>query len=684
MNSVKTSLPSTLVIAIALMAMVLAYADAQSSVTEPAPVVDDHEAPLSRTPRASRAEAEITRTNLGGRMEAVLGDTFGGVWFEPETAQMHVGVTSSSSRRLAETVAARAGLSELVTEVPVASTWAQLDAAQARWDRRLYDLLSGGEAVTALLPDRNAVSIELGSSVPDSRRATLERAAEHDNVEILIGVAPRSNLGSIPTAQCKAFKKEQAFCDDTIVGGVTIKGPEVKYAKPSLEEEEAEEEDDLEFPEGELEIIEEEEGGGKKIRSTCTAGPAVRPTDHKDKDEATGTYILTAGHCLDGNRNGGGVNASWAAWDKAGTEREIGKATAYITKKTDIGLIKVNANYWAKPNNYIPLVPTIAPWSGAEVASFPVVDQREPMLKAKTCMSGQTSGIKCNGEVITTDLTGSIRGVVIENLVEVKGILPQGGDSGGPVFAQAEYEQTPKKGYVEGVIVGFNKKSNNLVFHSMKVALEKLKDHGHSHELLTTSNRIRHEKVKAGAYPATLDGTAFLEEFTTEAGAIQCTGSTYHAILAEASSTLSVSPHYTNCTGPFGINVTIHVEGCSYVFHVAETVSTDNYLGNVDVSCPAGKSIKVTVATCQFEVKSQSELKTVDLVNDTGAEPAKDVTVRPTVEGIAYIVTVDGFLCPFKGVGEKIDGKHTSTGNTTITGQNPSEPAEEIDIEIAE
>jgi hypothetical protein len=41
------------------------------------------------------------------------------------------------------------------------------------------------------------------------------------------------------------------------------------------------------------------------------------------------------------------------------------------------------------------------------------------------------------------------------------------------------------------------------------------------------------------------------------------------------------------------------MEECAYALHVAEMVSADNYHAYTDISCPAGKSIKIVGATCK-------------------------------------------------------------------------------------
>src|SRR3954471_24580500 len=82
-----------------------------------------------RSSQASDVELGVSRPGIVSKLEAGLGDAFGGVWFDQFTAQLHVGVTSPVSREKAEGIATRADMAANVSENPVRSTWAQLEAA---------------------------------------------------------------------------------------------------------------------------------------------------------------------------------------------------------------------------------------------------------------------------------------------------------------------------------------------------------------------------------------------------------------------------------------------------------------------------------------------------------------------------------------------------------------------------
>ena len=158
----------------------------------------------------------------------------------------------------------------------------------------------------------------------------------------------------------------------------------------------------------------------------------------------------------------------------------------------------------------------------------------------------------------------------------------------------------------------------------------------------------------ASAYPATGTGSnkAGSETFTTEAGTVQC-DSHFEGTLTEASSTLTITPKYSECTAFGFLNATVETEGCTYVFHATEQVSAGVYNSHVDVVCPEGKSIKIVAATCKAEVKSQNGLTTAKSTNS-----GSSVTVQPNVTNIAMTVTQDGFGCPFSGTGAKTGSYH--------------------------
>jgi hypothetical protein len=169
----------------------------------------------------------------------------------------------------------------------------------------------------------------------------------------------------------------------------------------------------------------------------------------------------------------------------------------------------------------------------------------------------------------------------------------------------------------------------------------------------------------ASAYPATGTGQASLGDktFTTEAGTIQCDNHG-QSPLAAASSTITITPIYTNCKAFGFLNPTINMESCNYVSHATEKVSAGVYKHHVDISCAVGKSIKITAGTCKLELKPQNGLTTIQTTNLAGGT----VTVQPNITGIAINVTQDGFGCPFSGTGAKTASYHGDSVTSRVGG----------------
>lgn len=103
-------------------------------------------------------------------------------------------------------------------------------------------------------------------------------------------------------------------------------------------------------------------------------------------------------------------------------------------------------------------------------------------------------------------------------------------------------------------------------------------------------------------------------------------------------------------------------EECRYLYHI--TTWSLGYKGTVDVTCPAGQSIKISGGTCKAEIKSQSGLGAVDFGGNS-----EGVLLQDTVKGVAYTVTQDSFGCPLTGTGAKTGGEFVSEAPTVLAGK---------------
>jgi hypothetical protein len=653
MESIGVRRARAFVVLVGLAVAVAGYFAAQSSVAAPAA----RSVLAGRSPQAPELEGRLAQTGLVNQLEAALGSAYGGVWLEPATAQLHVGVITPQGRRAAEAAALDVGMAADVVATPVRSSWADLGAAQERWMQRLRAQLEAEAFSSSLSARENTVVLELGSAVSSAERVALEKEAAGAAVDVAVEVLATPSVGFTSWGRCAKFVSFKAYCDPTLVSGASIDN--------------------------------EAENAGK---GDCTAGPLVIKKKRATKAAATETFLLTAGHCIVGE---GAVGKKWYAFEKQGApagRKEIGKALVSLPGEQeagyDVGMIQVEPPNWAKAKNQVPVVPTIAPWSeGAESEPFPTIKETPPVETAESCYSGQRSGIRC-GEIIKTKKIVESENEFGERyeakeISEIKLTAKGGqGDSGSPAFSKTEYEKS--EGFIEGIITGGAAAESEFAYsQTFSFALQGLEGKtGVEYELLRQANEKRHGKLKAGKYPVTIHGTGTSDKFSSEAGSVECKSDPFHAVVSEESSTVTITPEYKECKASFlEASATINMEGCTYVLHVNEKVSTDNYRAESDISCPGGKSIKFTAGTCSWEVKAQTGRETVDLVDDTEASP-KDITIRPTLTGIAYTVTKDGLLCPFGGTGEKTNGEYTSGGSTTLTGQSTTNPEEKIAIEI--
>lgn len=621
MKSIKVGGIQLAIAAIGLIVAALAYADAQSSLAGQASLRSSHGASVEST-RVGDVEDAIARTNVAAQMEDALGADFGGVWFEPSTAQLHVGVTSPASRRNAEAVAVRTGLSSVIAKTPVSSTWPQLAAAQERWGRRLADLFQHGLVKTWISAQDNAVGVELASTVPLATRAKLEREASADKVEVEISVASDRTLMGESQARCAKFVSGKGYCDPTVVGGVSIKS-----------------------------------AGG----TTCTAGPAVKRKEPSKILWVTDTYILTAGHCL----QGGTASEEWTTWNKGGTQSKLGNAVEYKHGDKDVGLISVAKPTWAT-EEFIPVVPRVAEWNtAAESEPLAVVGETEPVENAKVCVSGHVTGFKC-GKVAAKSVNVKFEGTAVTTteLVEVTGVTTQKGDSGSPWMAGEEVEV----GLALGTHVGIT--GSNPLFQTLANSFAALST---KVELVTEVNEERHPfKFEADSSPVVLTGKrtgAAKHVLTTDAATISCNEVSFSKELTSMPvGSFEVEPKFSECTAPMGKNVTVDVNGCGLKF-LPFALEGENYEGKVSLICPINKRMEFTVLEhCNIVFGTQIEGGTVTYTN-VGSGATREIKVDFNLGQMVY---EEHNLAPNNSCAAttklKLNGKYT--GEELITGES--------------
>jgi hypothetical protein len=163
--------------------------------------------------------------------------------------------------------------------------------------------------------------------------------------------------------------------------------------------------------------------------------------------------------------------------------------------------------------------------------------------------------------------------------------------------------------------------------------------------------------------PVTLTGSQHAGEdvFTTDAGNVSCENASYAGSQATATAlTSSAVATYTGCHATFGLNASIDVNGCQYIFH-ADTKK-------VDISCAAGKVIAVTAPGCEITVGSQTGLSSATFTN-VGAGTTREITIDVGLAGIKYEEHNKGFFptCKFNTVATT---NGTYNGAALVTGEN--------------
>jgi len=396
-------------------------------------VLTDQGISSSGAMQAIEAQGAIAHADVNRGLESALGSAYGGVWFEPASAKLHVGVTSQAAVQTANTVAQAAGVAANVTATPVRFSMAQLLAAQRRWNRRLAALFAREEVTTGIQPDHNAVAVNLSSTVPASERGALEREASADAVNVTIALAGAPLTTRAEAKECNIFPF--ADCNPSITPGVEI------WSKPTCNlvgnfmgrkffptKEQCE--NRKMFRRG-------VEGEWERTSAECTAGPVAIPEANR-----TRRVLLTAGHCI---AKAGGEGSEWFAFKRNLEEPLVGKAGKFENggleeeKKGDFGEIPIEAGWrTGKANN--PVLAVTAEWKKEEETRYKVKGLREPIVSTINCHEGSTSGEWC-GKIKTVNLTVTYGGNTKEGLVEEEKAISEGGDSGGPwLFVEANNE----------------------------------------------------------------------------------------------------------------------------------------------------------------------------------------------------------------------------------------------------
>jgi hypothetical protein len=190
-------------------------------------------------------------------------------------------------------------------------------------------------------------------------------------------------------------------------------------------------------------------------------------------------------------------------------------------------------------------------------------------------------------------------------------------------------------------------------------------------------------QFKASQYSKT--GVVAKEDptITLSGGSILCKVLQLEGKLTEPSSTMSVAPTFTECTA-FGLAMTAKMNGCEYLIHANEHVSTDTYAALLDLVCPAGKTAEIQIPSisCTITFLPATGYSGLKLKNNTNEAPkADDIAVSGSVGKMKY--EYHGFFCPDNTVAHAdgiIHMENQKTGEPITLTANAGK--ESVDLEV--
>ncbi|MGC1165223.1 MAG: hypothetical protein WA862_03865 [Solirubrobacterales bacterium] len=177
-------------------------------------------------------------------------------------------------------------------------------------------------------------------------------------------------------------------------------------------------------------------------------------------------------------------------------------------------------------------------------------------------------------------------------------------------------------------------------------------------------------EFEAESYPAAISGaqvgTSVLAGTWIKHECKQGTGSN---VLISASTALPLSPTYSECRFN-GVASTVTTNGCVFVNRVEGKVAPGKYSGSMDINCPAGKVIEITMNAvmpiCSATIPPQSGLTGMTYENDTSS--GHRVKLVSSLSGIKYTLTKHHLLCGANlAIGETVNYTNGTYSGTFLT-----------------
>jgi energy-converting hydrogenase Eha subunit B len=185
------------------------------------------------------------------------------------------------------------------------------------------------------------------------------------------------------------------------------------------------------------------------------------------------------------------------------------------------------------------------------------------------------------------------------------------------------------------------------------------------------------DEFKAESAPVTLTGIqdpGTLDKFTTTAGTLECEKANYTGTQSGVKSTsVVITPVYSECFVGGAVPAIIHMNGCSYKFTLDAAPATT---GTVHVECPTTvgpphvtHEITITVGFPTVKCTLHVHEQTIGgiIYTNVGAGATREITVDVNATGLTYTETAGTGL----GACTTSSTQHTGTyvGKATITGE---------------
>jgi hypothetical protein len=160
---------------------------------------------------------------------------------------------------------------------------------------------------------------------------------------------------------------------------------------------------------------------------------------------------------------------------------------------------------------------------------------------------------------------------------------------------------------------------------------------------------------------------------TTDLGELECGTIKYTGTQGPlTSTTLTLTPIFEECQIG-GVNTTVTMNGCSYVFHLAQ--NTENYEAKMGIECPMGQKFVIHTPECAITIPPQGPKAAVTFTNENAAA-TRSLVIDLNVGGIQYVE--HGGACASE---TEATANGTFIGQATVTGENAAQEHRGIWVE---